>query len=416
MFKSLTAKAAMLALFACTSGLLAQQGIASGKDSLHVVDANNQFAFDFYRNLNAHEKGKNIFVSPFSVSSALAMAYEGSSGNTRKQIASVFHFDMPDAKRQADFSKLLLETVAGPGKHYKLEVANALWGQKNFHFDPAFAHTIDKFYGGGFNQVDYAGDKPGSIKKINSWVESKTAGKIQNLIHPDDINQLTRLVITNAIYFKGDWASPFMKSDTKDEPFHLGDGKTVQTPMMQQTGRFRFVRENGMAAIELPYLDNDLSMIVLLPDGNAEQLGESLSLEQVRQLAVDMYSQEVNVLLPRFKFDTRYLVGGNLAAMGMPDAFDQGLADFTGMTGSKDLYISSVIHQAMIDVNEKGSEAAAATAVVMMTKSMPVSKTERLCADRPFIFMIIHNGTGSILFMGRVSNPPVEVVAKTEAK
>ena len=160
-----------------------------------------------------------------------------------------------------------------------------------------------------------------------------------------------------------------------------------------------------MAAIELPYLDNDLSMIVILPDGNAEQLGESLSLDQIRQLAVDMYSQEVDVLLPRFKFEARYLVGSNLAAMGMPDAFDQGLADFTSMTGSKDLYISSVIHQAMIDVNEEGSEAAAATAVVMGTKSMPVLKIERFDADRPFIFMIVHNATGSILFVGRVSNP-----------
>ena len=225
----------MLGSFACASGLLAQQRPTSGSDSLDVVDANNQFAFDLYRNLNAHEKGKNIFVSPFSISSALSMTYEGSSGNTRRQMAAVFHFTMPDARRQAEFSKLLAKTAAGPGKHYKLEVANALWGQKNFHFDPAFTHAIDMFYGGGFNQVDYAGDKPGSIKTINSWVESKTAGKIQNLIHPDDINALTRLVITNAIYFKGDWASPFMKSGTVDEPFHLGDGKTVQAAMMRQT-------------------------------------------------------------------------------------------------------------------------------------------------------------------------------------
>jgi len=414
-FTPLAATLALSALFACSPALFAQQSGASGKNWPDVVNANNQFAFDLYRNLNAQEKGKNIFVSPFSISSALSMTYEGSSGNTRKQMAGVFHFDMPDAQRQEGFSELLAMTKAGPDKHYKLEVANALWGQKNFHFEQAFTHTIDKFYGGGFNLVDFPGDKAGSIKKINTWVEDKTAKKIQNLIHRDDINDLTRLVITNAIYFKGDWASQFKKAETRNEPFHLGGGKTVQAPMMRQTGHFRFVRENGMAAMELPYADDELSMIVILRDGDAEKLGESLSLDQVKQLGVDMFSQEVDVFLPRFKFDTRYLVGSNLGDMGMPDAFSENLADFKGITGGKDLYISSVIHQAMIDVNEEGSEAAAATAVVMDTKSMePLKETFR--ADRPFIFMIVHNATGSILFIGRVSSPPAEVAVKAETK
>jgi len=412
-FKSLTAAFALLALLAGVPGLLAQQGTASGQDWPDVVNANNQFAFDLYRNLNAQETGNNIFVSPYSISTALAMAYEGSSGNTRKQMADVFYFDMPDAARQAGFAALLEQTKAGPGKHYKLNVANALWGQKDYHFEPAFTHAIDKFYGGGFNEVDFQGDKPATVHKINTWVEDKTAGKIKGIIHPGDIDELTRLVITNAIYFKGDWESPFKKAATKDEAFHLDGGKTVPVPMMRQTGHFRFLRENGLAAIELPYAENDLSMIAILPDGDIEKLGESLSLEKIQQICAGMWPQQVDVLLPRFKFDTRYVLEGNLSAMGMPDAFNGRSADFSGITGSKNLYISSVIHQAMIDVNEEGSEAAAATAVGMRAMSARSNRPEIFRADRPFLFMIVHNSTGSILFMGRVSNPPAEAVAKS---
>jgi serpin B len=416
LFKSLTVKLATLVLLTSVPGLLAQQGKANSKELSAVVNANNQFAFDFYRNLNAHEKEKNIFVSPYSISTALAMAFEGSNGNTRKQMAGVFHWDMPDAKRQAGFAALMEQTNPGPGKQYKLSVANALWGQKGYHFEPAFTHTIEKFYGGRFSEVDFPDDKPATIQEINTWVEDKTAGKIQDLIHPDDINELTRLVITNAIYFKGEWASQFNKAGTIDEPFHLSNGKTVQVPMMRQTGHFLFARENGLAVIELPYQDNDLSMIAILPDGDIEQMGKSLSLDDVQKLRAAMSPQEVDVFLPRFKFDTRYLVGSNLGAMGMPDAFSEGLADFSGITGKKDLYITSVIHQAMIDVNEEGSEAAAATAVVMGTKSIRIDQPETFRADRPFFFMIVHNATGSILFMGRVSNPPAEVAVKTETK
>ena len=416
LFESLTAKLAMLVLLASAAGLLAQEGTVNSKELSAVVNANNQFAFDFYRNLNAQEKGKNIFVSPYSISTALAMAFEGSSGNTRKQMVSVFHFNMTDAERQAGFSALMEQTKAGPGKHYKLGVGNALWGQKGYHFEPAFTHAMDKYYGGGFNEVDFPDDKAGSIHKINTWVEDKTAGKIKDLILPDDITELTRLVITNAIYFKGDWASQFKKTATKEEAFNLGGGKTEQVPMMRQTGQFRFVREDGLAAIELPYAENDLSMIAILPDGDIEKMGESLSLDKLQQLRGEMRSQEVDLSLPRFKFETRYLMGNNLSAMGMPEAFAERLADFSGITGGKDLYISSVIHQAMIDVNEEGSEAAAATAVVMSAKSARFEMPETFRADRPFLFMIVHNSTGSILFMGRVSSPPHEAVANTGKK
>jgi serpin B len=383
----------------------AQNGTESNTSLSVVVSSNNQFALDFYRGINGSSGGKNIFVSPYSISTALAMTFEGSRNNTRKQMGEVLHFNMPDAERQAGFSELLAQTRPGPGKKYKLEVANALWGQKDYPFETAFTGAIGKFYGGGFNTVDYPGDKEGSIRKINTWVEDKTAGKIKNLIHSDDITPLTRLVLTNAIYFKGDWASPFEKGATKDEAFHVTETERVQAPMMHKTAHLRFVKENGLAAIELPYAGDDLSMIVLLPDSNVEQLGASVTLEMIEKLRSQMRPAEVDVTLPRFKFETRYILNQELGKMGMPDAFDEFLADFSGMTGKKMLHISEVIHQAMIDVNEEGSEAAASTAVVMSKKALRMPMKETFRADHPFIFTIVHNGTGSILFMGRVTNP-----------
>ena len=263
------------------------------------------------------------------------MTFEGSRNETQKQMASVLHFNLPDADRQAGFSELLAQTKSGPGKKYKLEVANALWGQKDYHFEPAFTSAIGKFYGGGFNIVDYAGDKEGAIHTINTWVEGKTAGKIKNLIHLDDVTPLTRLVLTNAIYFKGDWASPFKKDATKDEAFHITDAQKVQAPMMHQTAHFRFVKQNGLAAIELPYAGNDLSMIVLLPDSNIDKLGESVSLDMIHKLHSQMRSEEVDVSLPRFKFETRYILNEELSKLGMPDAFDEFLADFSGIDAAR---------------------------------------------------------------------------------
>jgi len=404
-FKSLTVALSALALFTPVSVLLAQDKQATGKDRTAVVTSSNQFALDFYKKVNASDSRKNIFVSPYSISTALAMTFEGSRNNTRKEMAGVLHLSMSDAERQQGFSTLLAATKAGPGKHYKLEGANALWGQKDIHFEPAFTSTIANFYGGGFNTVDYIGDKPGSIHKINAWVEDKTAGKIRNLIHPDDISDMTRLVLTNAIYFKGNWALPFKKDETKIEAFNMNAAHKVQVPMMQQTGHFRFVRENGLVALEMPYVDNELSMVAILPDGDVEKLGESLSLDEVQTIRSRMRSQKVDVYIPRFKFETRYLLKSKLSEMGMPEAFSDSLADFGGITGHKDLYISQVIHQAMIDVNEEGSEAAAATAVIMNGKSIEFDMKEVFRADHPFIFMIVQNATGSILFIGRVSNP-----------
>ena len=394
-------------LLAGAPGLLAQTRTVNGNDLPAVVDANNQFAVDLYQKISTQDTGQNIFVSPFSISTALAMTFEGSSNNTRKQMAAVLHLDMPDADRQKGYSALLAATSAGPGKHYKLDVANALWGKKGYNFAAPFLNATSKFYGGALKSVDFAGNTEGARVEINTWVEDHTAKMIHNLIPKGAINSKTPLVLTNAIYFKGQWASQFKPAATKDAPFNVVNSAKVQVPMMWQTGRYRYVHENGMAAIELPYADDDLSMIVILPDGDIEKMGKSLSLDTIRQLSADMYSENVDLFLPRFKMEASYGLGGMLSDMGMPDAFIDQIANFSGMTGQSGLYIGSVIHKARVEVNEEGSEAAAATAVIMDTKSFNLERKQTFRADHPFLFIIVHNPTGAILFMGRLSNPTI---------
>jgi len=403
--RSLIAALAVMLLFAGVSGLGAQSGATNRNDLHAVVDSNNQFAIDLYRKINAQDAGKNIFISPFSISTALAMTFEGSSGNTRKQMADVLRLGMPDAERQTGFAALLADTKAGPGKHYKLNVANALWGQKGYTFEAPFLNATGKYYGGALKPVDFAGNPDAARQEINTWVEDHTGKMIRNLIPQGAISADTPLVLTNAIYFKGTWASQFKPEATAVEPFNVSKTVKVQTPMMQQTGRFRFVRENGVAAIELPYADNDLSMIAILPDGDIDKVGESLSLDKIKQLCVDMFPLRVEVIIPRFKMEAGYGLGGMLSEMGMPDAFNRQQADFSAMTKEHKLWIGKVLHKARIEVNEEGSEAAAATSVGMVEMAMQREVNEVFRADRPFIFMIVHNSTGAILFMGRLSNP-----------
>lgn len=403
--KSLIAVAVVIAVF---SGALAcSQEKPKATDATQLANANSEFALALYQKINAEKsnQGKNIFVSPYSISTALAMTYTGSAGETRKQMASVLRFDsMPTDKLDTSFLSLLQQTKATPSKHYKLDVANALWGQKDYHFEPAFIGTVNKYYHGGFDAVDFVGAKDQTRKQINNWVENKTANKIKDLIHDEDINNLTRLVLTNAIYFKGDWASKFKAENTKNAPFNVAPDKAINVSMMEQKSSFPFMQNDELKMIELPYAGDDLSMVIMLPGGDVDKFGVELTVAKIQELRKQLHPVEVRLFLPRYKFETRYQLASLLAGMGMPDAFDEMKADFSGMTEAPKLYISKVIHQAMIDVNEEGSEAAAATGVVMSTKSMMLTPEFR--ANKPFIFMIIHKPTNSILFMGRVSEPP----------
>jgi len=402
------AKVLALSLFLAVAPSLLAQAAPPKADIGTVVAGNGQFAFALFQNLNADKdnKGKNIFVSPYSISTALAMTYLGSAGNTKTQMADTMRFTLPDDRLEAGFFSLLGQTKATPDKHYKLDVANALWGQQDYHFEADFTSAISKYFDGGFNNVNFVGfeAREASRKTINTWVEKKTNDKIKALIHPSDIDDLTRLILTNAIYFKGDWALKFKATDTKNAPFKASDGKTVTVPMMEQTEHFPFMESNELKMVELPYAGDDLSMLVLLPAGDIETFGAALTPEKLQEYRKQMLPRKVELSLPRFKFETRYMLKPVLAAMGMPDAFSESRANFSPMTGKPALYITAVIHQAMIDVNEEGSEAAAATAVIMGTKSIEFKAEFR--ADKPFIFMIVHKPSGSILFMGRLSDPP----------
>jgi len=389
-----------------------------------VVAGNTSFACDLYQRLSA-EQG-NLFLSPYSISTALAMTYAGAAGTTATQMAAVMHFDVPQATLHPAFQSLAAELTGGAEKKaYELSVANALWGQKDYKFLDAFLQTCRTNYGGGLRTVDFAGATEAARGTINAWAEKETHDKIKELLKPGILTSLTRLVLTNAIYFKGQWETAFDKKQTQDAPFTLAvpaasreKAPTVTVPMMHRKGQMKFWETDGLQVLELPYKGGDLSMVILLPVEPKERLRaplnpwrleshaafeRSITAERLNQWLRAMRLQEVDVFLPRFTVTSEFSLAETLKAMGMKDAFTTD-ADFSGMDGTKALYISAVVHKAFVDVAEEGTEAAAATAVVMAVKGAP-QEAPVFRADHPFVFLIRHMKTGSILFMGRVMNP-----------
>ena len=371
-------------------------------DKVAVAKGNNAFALDLYARLR--QKKGNLFLSPYSISTALAMTYAGARGETEAQMAKVLHFTLPQGRLHPAMGTLVRELNAGGKKQYRLIVANALWGQKGYGFLPAFLSVNEKYYGAGLEQVDFAHDPNGSRKTINTWVEKQTQGKIKDLLKPPHITPLTTLVLTNAIYFKGNWAAPFDKKHTRNEPFTVKAGKKVETPMMHKTDEFGYMEERDFQILELPYVGNELSMLVLLPrrlDGLAD-LEKSLTTRNLLKWPGQLRKREIILAVPKFKMTSEFELGKTLKSMGMANAFS-GAADFSGMTGRRDLFISEVVHKAFVEVNEEGTEAAAATAVVM--KRGPAPQIAVFRADHPFLFLIRDNRSNSILFIGRVENP-----------
>jgi serpin B len=361
-------------------------------EAFDPAEAVNAFAADLYGNLAAEDDG-NICLSPYSISSALSMTYGGAAGLTAEQMNEVLHFGGPDATHPAfSYLRRNVNAIQKPG-HIQLNTANALWPQEGYLFLPDYLALIREFYAGEIHPVDYATDPERARQQINSWVEEQTNERIQNLIKAGSLTPLTRLMLVNAIYFKGNWASQFKEADTRPAPFTLADGSTVEVPMMSQTADFRLARTEKLLALELPYEGGDLSMIILLPDR-----GEALTLPPMDTL--EFREMEVGVQLPKFKLESSFNLGGTLAAMGMPAAFSRN-ADFSGMDGAGTLIIDEVVHKVFVEVNEEGTEAAAATGVGMRLTSMP----QQFIADRPFLFLIRENKTGTMLFMGRVMDP-----------
>ena len=376
-----------------------------------LVSANTAFALDLYQRLRRGEG--SIFFSPYSISVALAMTYAGARGATAEEMARVLHFDLfgetggSAPRLHSAFGELIRRVNAlGEAGNYQLSVANALWGQKGAGFLPGFLDLTRTHYGAGLREVDFASATEAARKTINAWVEEETQDRIEDLIPPGVLDALTQLVLTNAIYFKGTWASQFSREATREEPFTLPDGDRVTVSMMRRTGEYRYAESEALQVLELPYAGDDLSMVVLLPRkvGGLSDLERRLTPENLHGWLAGLRSRRVQVSLPRFTLASGFRLAEALRALGMADAFTPGRADFSGMNGRRDLYISAVLHKAFVEVNEEGTEAAAATAVVMVKSAAP-SPPVVFRADHPFLFLIRERPSGSILFLGRLLNP-----------
>jgi len=381
-------------------------------DIKNVVDANNQFALDYYSKLKSKDSG-NIFFSPFSISSAFVMTYEGAKSETAEEMRSVFYFPEDSNLRRTEYASIFDELNKGD-KKYKLSSANALWAQQDYQFSKDYFDNVEKYYSGKATNLDFKKDPEGSRITINSWVENQTNEKIKDLIPSGLINTMTKLVLTNAIYFKGEWVKQFNKNDTKEENFRTSNGGAVKAQMMQRTDDeaiFNYAENSNLQILEMPYSGNELSILLLLPkNDNLTKLESILSTKNISDWKKNLEEQRVKIYIPKFKFETKYFMADDLKEMGMPLAFSDS-TDFSGMTasGKKDLKIDEAIHQAFVEVNEEGTEAAAATAVTMAPLGAAGPQKEPKIpifrADHPFIFLIQQKSTGNILFMGRVVNP-----------
>jgi len=394
----------------------AQRNAPIGAQAAAVARANNSFAFDAYARL---PKGQgNFFFSPYSAESALAMAWAGAAGRTASQMASALH--LPDEGHvNAGFEALMTkfksdEQEAGDevrgqamnGIPYQLFVANSMWCQQGFPFHDAFLKIGQHQYGASLQRVDFQRAPDAAAWRINDWVAKQTHGKIENIISGRVIDPTTRLVLADAIYFRARWRVQFEKSRTHDAPFHLDFKHAFFVPTMNVETELGYYEAEQLRVLEIPYFSRRISMIILLPttaDG-LSNLDSSLNDVQMNQWLAQMQPRQVNLFLPRFKFATEIRLDDTLRAMGMTDAFSS-KADFSRIADAP-LFISAVLQKAFVDVNEEGTEATAATIVASAAGALPQPPPPVLMkVDHPFIFLLRHNETGAILFIGRVSKP-----------
>lgn len=370
-----------------------------------VVESGNRFSLDLYQQLRSEDG--NLFFSPTSIVVALAMTWAGAEADTETEMAETLHFVMPEDQAHQQMQALISSWTAAADEDqgYQLNVANRLWGQANRGFLESFVNLTRDQYAAELARLDFRQSEE-ARHTINQWVEQQTGGRIVDLIPEGVIDAATVLVLTNAVYFKGTWAIPFKKEFTREGEFHLTPSETALVPLMNGTGRYGYGEFGDLKVLELLYGKGDLSMVVLLPDeidGMAD-LEARMTLENMQHWTANLARQQVKVTLPRFKTTSEFQLNETLESMGMGSAFDARQADFSGMTGSRDLFIAAVVHKAFVDVNEEGTEAAAATGVVMGRSAVP-RKPPEFRADHPFVFLIRDNRNGAILFMGRVVNP-----------
>ncbi len=375
-----------------------------------LTAGNRAFAFDLYRMLR--QNTGNLFYSPHSMSLALAMTYAGARGQTADQMAQVLHMSLPQDRLHPAVNSLDQElarrTQGGTGKDgkgFRLNIVNALWGQVGYKFQPQFLDVLAANYGAGLRTMDFVRAAEPSRMTINKWVEEQTENRIKDLIPSGGVDASTRLVLTNAIYFNAAWLHQFEQNATADGPLTLLDGSKVTVPMMRQTESFRYASGADYQAVELPYEGGKLAMLIILPaSGQFDKVDGSLTAAQYDGIVSSLQYKRVFVTLPKFKYETTLALQDPLGKLGMQDAFVPGTADFSGMDGTRDLFISAVLHKAFVAVDEAGTEAAAATAVIVAAGAMP-SEPVQFKADRPFIFAIRDLDTGALLFLGRVVNP-----------
>ena len=371
-----------------------------------VVEGGNHFTFDLYQRLQ-DEKG-NLFFSPASISLALAMTYAGADGITEAEMSRTLHFQMPKSQLHDGMAALQASWHTTEKKQgFRLHVANRLWGQQSYTFLAEFLGVTRNQYGAELARLDFVKEAEKARQTINGWVEDQTEKKITNLIPSADVLRDARLVLTNAVYFKGDWSAPFDKGDTREKDFHVASSQTIKAPLMLKRDDFQYAATDGVQILELPYGDKSLSMLVVLPEkvDGLSDVEAKLTVDNLRKWSEAMRSQDVVVYLPKFKTTFELELKDTLRSMGITSAFDAQSADFSGMTGGKDLFISAVIHKAFVDVNEEGTEAAAATGVGMVKSEAPMREPPVFRADRPFVFLIRDNRNGAILFLGRVVDP-----------
>ncbi|KAM9233836.1 leukocyte elastase inhibitor-like isoform 1-T2 [Dugong dugon] len=373
--------------------------------------ANTRFAVDLFRALNEHSPAGNIFFSPISISSALAMVFLGARGSTAVQLSKTFHFDAVE-EVHSRFQSLNAD-INKRGASYILKLANRLYGEKTYSFLPEFLESTQKMYGAELASVDFQLASEEARKEINQWVKGQTEGKIPELLASGTVNSMTKLVLVNAIYFKGNWKEKFMKEATTDAPFRLNKKDTKTVKMMYQKKKFPYgyIQALKCRVLELPYQDKDLSMVILLPDDieddstGLRKIEEQLTLENLSEWTKpeNLHTMEVNVSLPRFKLEETYNLNSYLASLGVQDLFNSSKADLSSMSGARDLFISKIVHKSFVEVNEEGTEAAAATAAI--ANFCMLVPEETFNADHPFFFFIRHNPSNSILFCGRFSSP-----------
>ncbi len=410
--------AGVMALVMMIGGLGARPSSAQLSSFGPIANSQNQFTLDFYQQLR-DDNEDNLIFSGYSVWQALAMVYAGARGNTETQMNAALHYDLPQSELHTQIGGMNAEILsrgvapddAPEGEQpLLLNIANGLWSQAGLALNPDYLNTLSTAYGSELFEVDFVNTPAQAIAdEINGWISNETEGKIEDVLSPDVLSPATRMVLANAIYFKGTWLLQFYPEATADAPFNLTDGSTVDVSMMRQVDDFGYAVTDTFVAIELPYAGNSAAMLVIMPLGDFAAFEAGLTLEAfdaIRLQTMVNYG-EVDLSMPRFEMTTELSLPDTLMAMGMTDAFDPAVADFSGMatTDEGNLFISDVLHQAVIKVDENGTEAAAVTVVIVEVTAAPAEEPVEIRLDRPFIYAIYDRPTNAILFMGRVMNP-----------